>query len=143
MKVQYVNPPFLHEPVDAMYSHISVATGFGAVYRIGGQVPVDAAGENVAIGEIAGQIEACYEFVTRSLGHFGLGWPAVTHLLIFTTRLSSYMEHEPRIAPRFFGDSAPPSTLVEVKALVDDDWMVEIQADAVGPPPNDDRKVTL
>ena len=41
MTVEYINPPFLHAPVDQMYSHISTAQG-GRTIRIGGQVPVDA-----------------------------------------------------------------------------------------------------
>lgn len=66
--------------------------------------------------------------------HLGLQWPSVTHLMIFTTRMDEYMEAEPKIAPGFFGQSPPPSTLIEVSRLVDKAWMVEIQADAVGDP---------
>jgi enamine deaminase RidA (YjgF/YER057c/UK114 family) len=134
MNVTYQNPAFLHEPVDAMYSHISVAQA-PAVFRIGGQVAVDADGKNLAVGDMKGQLEACYECVSRSLDHLGLDWPDVTHLLIFTTDVDSYIEHERNIAPRFFA-KAPPSTLVEVARLVDRDWLVEIQADAVGELPS-------
>jgi enamine deaminase RidA (YjgF/YER057c/UK114 family) len=138
MKVDYLNPLFLHAPVDNMYSHISVVKSPGAVYRIGGQVAVDAIGNNVAVGDMPGQIRACYECVARSLEHLDLDWGSVTHLLIFTTRMDEYMEHERRIAPDFFGASPPPSTLVEVPRLVDREWLVEIQADAVGDPVEDD-----
>lgn len=133
MRVRYENPPFLHPPVENMYSHISVAEGDGTLYRIGGQVPVDREGANLATGDMAGQIRACYECVSRSLSHLGIDWPRVTHLLIFTTEMNRYMEHEPHIAPEFFGATPPPSTLVAVPRLVDPDWMVEIQADAMGP----------
>jgi enamine deaminase RidA (YjgF/YER057c/UK114 family) len=130
MGVTYLNPSFLHQPVDNLYSHVSVA-GPGSSYRIGGQVPVDASGANVAVGDMGGQIRTCYGCVERSLAHLGLGWRDVSHLLIFTTRIDEYLEHERIVAPAFFGDSPPPSTLVEVSRLVDPEWMVEIQADAV------------
>jgi enamine deaminase RidA (YjgF/YER057c/UK114 family) len=130
VSVEYLNPAFLHEPVDNTYSHISKAPA-GAVYRIGGQVPVGPDGKNLAVGDIGEQLRVCYELVSKSLEFLGLGWSDVTHLLIFTTRVDDYIEREKSIAPEFFGDQPPPSTLVEVQRLVDPEWMVEIQADAV------------
>jgi enamine deaminase RidA (YjgF/YER057c/UK114 family) len=132
MAVEYLNPPFLHEPVDSTYSHISKSPP-GTAYRIGGQVPVDEDGNNLAPGDMSEQIRVCYECVSKSLSHVGLGWADVTHLLIFTTKVDDYIAREKSIAPQFFGDRPPPSTLVEVQRLVDPEWMVEIQADAVAP----------
>jgi enamine deaminase RidA (YjgF/YER057c/UK114 family) len=80
---------------------------------------------------MAGQVRACYECVTRSLEFFKLGWPDVTHLLIFATDVDAYLEHEREIAPEFVQGNPPPSTLIEVPRLVDRDWWVEIQADAI------------
>jgi 2-iminobutanoate/2-iminopropanoate deaminase len=130
MEISFVNPSELHEPVDDMYTHVVRAEG-RVHYRIGGQVAVDANGRNVAVGDMAGQIEACYEYVTRALESVGLSWANVTHLYTFTTDMDQYMRHERDIARPYFGEHPPASTLVEVSGLVDREWLVEVQADAV------------
>ena len=131
MAVSKSNPPQLHEPVDNLYAHVVSAAG-GVHYRIGGQVAVNQAGENIFIGDMAGQIRACYEQVTIALESVGLGWADVTHILTFTTDMDAYMAAEKPIAKSFFGEDPPASTLLEVSRLVERDWLVEVQVDAVG-----------
>ncbi len=130
MAVEYFNPDFLHDPPDPTYAHLSKSHG-STIYRIGGQVPVSADGKNLAVGDMPGQIRACYECVQRSLAFFDLEWTDITHLLIFTTDVDAYIEHERNVAPDFLKGNPPPSTLVEVARLVDREWLVEIQADAI------------
>ena len=131
MPVHKINPPQLHQPVDNLYAHIVRATG-SVSYRIGGQVAVDRAGKNVFIGDMAGQLRFCYEQVTIALEAVGLGWQDVVHIYTFTTDMDRYIKEEPPIARDFFGDSPPASTLVEVSRLVEKDWLVEVQVDAIG-----------
>lgn len=127
--IEYLNPPMLHKPVDNMYAHVCRAEG-AVQYRIGGQVAVDAAGKNVAVGDMRGQIEACYRLTTGVLDSLGLSWPNVTHLLTFTTDMDEYLKQEQLVARKYFGDTPPPSTLVAVPRLVDREWLVEVQTDA-------------
>lgn len=129
MTVERINPGTLHVPMDNMYAHIVKATG-RATYRISGQVAVDADGEDVAVGDMAGQIRCCYEMVTRALEAVGLAWADVVHIYTFTTDMDAYMEHEQAIARDYFGDAPPASTLVEVSRLVKREWLVEVQVDA-------------
>ena len=131
MSIEYSNPEGLHRPTDNMYSHLSKAHGTMA-YRIGGQVAVSEDGSNVGVGDMAAQIRCCYDMITRALESVGLTWRSVTHLYTFTVDLDSYLAEEQTIARNYFGDWPPPSTLVEVTRLVDRDWLVEVQADAVG-----------
>lgn len=130
MKLTHLNPPGLHQPVDDMYTHVVRAEGW-VHYRIGGQVAVDANGQNLAVGDMAGQLRACYEFLTLALDAAGLTWANVTHLYTFTTAMDAYMACEKDIARPYFGEHPPASTLVEVSRLVDPEWLVEVQADAV------------
>lgn len=130
MAVQKINPPGLHEPVDNLYAHIVRATG-AVHYRIGGQVAVDEQGRNAYIGDMAAQLRSCYEQVTKALASAGLTWQDVVHIYTFTTAMDDYIKVEPPIAKSFFGETPPASTLVEVSRLVEPEWLVEVQVDAV------------
>ena len=130
MPVEKINPDAMHVPDQNLYTHIVRATG-NVTYRIGGQVAFDRAGENVYIGDMAGQLRFCYEQVTIALKAVGLTWKDVVHLYTFTTDMDAYMNAEPPIAKSFFGEDPPASTLVEVSRLVEKDWLVEVQADAI------------
>ena len=125
------NPPELHVPVDNLYTHV-VSARAGWVHRIGGQVPVDQSGGNVAPGDMAAQIREVYRQVTIALAAAGCTWAEVIHIYTFTTDMDSYLAAERDIAPAYLGDQPPASTLVEVSRLVERDWLVEVQVDAVG-----------
>ena len=124
------NPPALHIPVDNLYSHIVSAQGT-TVHRIGGQVPVDRAGNNLHAGDMAAQIREVYDQVTTALAAVGCDWSNVVHIYTFTTDMDAYLAAERDIAPAFLGPEPPASTLVEVSRLVDRAWLVEVQVDAV------------
>lgn len=130
MTVEKINPSKLHKPTDNLYAHIVRATG-KTTYRIGGQVAIDREGKNIFIGDMAAQIRYCYEQVTMALEAVGLGWQDVAHIYTFTTDMDEYMKHELAIAKKFFGETPPASTLVEVRRLVDPVWLVEVQVDAI------------
>ena len=130
MAVQKINPDSLHTPVDNMYAQIVRAAG-GVYYRISGQVALGRSGENVFVGDMAGQLRFCYEQVTLALQAVNLTWRDVVHIYTFTTDMDEYMKHEKDIAKHFFGETPPASTLVEVSQLVDPAWVVEVQVDAV------------
>jgi len=56
----------------------------------------------------------------------------VIHIYTFTTDMDAYLVAEREIASSYLGDSPPASTLVQVSRLVEADWLVEVQVDAVG-----------
>ena len=128
--IKKTNPAQLHVPVDNLYSHVTSARG-GTLHRIGGEVSVDASGKNVHVGDMAGQIRWVYDQVTIALESVGATWRDVVHIYTFTTDMDSYLEAERKIAPEFFGSEPPSSTLLEVNRLVERDWLVEVQVDAV------------
>jgi enamine deaminase RidA (YjgF/YER057c/UK114 family) len=130
MAVERINSAALHPPMDNLYAHVVKATG-RTTYRIDGQVAVDVKGEDVAVGDMAGQICCCYEMVTRALEAVGLTWEAVVHIYTFTTEMDGYLAHEQAIARDYFGDRPPALTLVEVTRLVKREWLVEVQVDAI------------
>lgn len=132
MTIERINPPGLHHPVDDLYTHIVKATG--TIYRIGGQVAIDEHGDDLHVGDMAAQIRSCYEQVDLALRSQNLSWGDVVHLYTFTTDMDAYLQEEKAVAEQFFSGRPPASTLVEVSRLVKPDWLVEVQADAVGTP---------
>ena len=66
-----------------------------------------------------------------ALAAAGCDWSNVVHLYTFTTDMDAYLEAEREIAPAFLGSAPPASTLIQVSRLVDHEWLVEVQVDAV------------
>ena len=130
MPVERYNPDGLHKPVDGLYTHVVKATG--TLYRIGGQVAVSSQGLDIHVGDMAAQLRSCYEQIDIALKSQGLAWDQVVHLYTFTTDMDAYMREEPEIARKYFADTPPASTLLGVSRLVKEEWLVEVQADAVG-----------
>ncbi len=130
MPVEKLNPSGLHKPTDNLYSHIVRAAG-NVFYRIGGQVALDPDGVNIFVGDMAAQIRSCYEQVTLALETVGLTWNDVVHIFTFTTDMAEYIKYERDIAKEFFRENPPASTLVEVTQLVEPEWLVEVQVDAI------------
>ena len=88
-------------------------------------------GRNLHVGDMAAQIREVYEQVTIALAAVGCDWTNVVHIYTFTTDMDSYLAAEREIAPAFLGPEPPASTLVEVSRLVERDWLVEVQVDAI------------
>jgi enamine deaminase RidA (YjgF/YER057c/UK114 family) len=130
MKINRINPDTLHPPADNLYTHIVRAEG-RYVYRIGGQVAIGLDCENLGKADMQKQLKIVYEMATRALTAVNLTWDNVIHIYTFTTDMDEYMKYEKPIAKASFGENPPASTLVEVRRLVDPEWLVEIQLDAI------------
>ena len=102
------------------------------MHRIGGQVPVEPGGRTFAPGDMAAQIREVYRQVTIALAAAGCTWAEVIHIYTFTTDMDSYLAAERDIARRTWVTTRPRRPSVEVAGLVDRDWLVEVQVDAVG-----------
>jgi 2-iminobutanoate/2-iminopropanoate deaminase len=131
MQIDLINPDTLHKPIDNLYTHVVRAQG-RHVYRIGGQVAIGLECENIGKGDMQEQLKVVYEMATRALAAVDLTWANVIHITTYTTDMDEYMKYEKPIAKAAFGEKPPASTLVEVSRLVDPDWLVEIQVDAIG-----------
>ena len=131
MQIDLINPNTLHTPVDNLYTHV-VRAQAKYVYRVGGQVAIGMQCENLGVGDMQEQLRVVYDMATRALQAVNLTWANVIHIYTFTTDMDEYMKYEKPIARAAFGENPPASTLVEVRRLVDPEWLVEIQLDAIG-----------
>jgi enamine deaminase RidA (YjgF/YER057c/UK114 family) len=81
-------------------------------------------------GDAAAQTRQALETIRRSLERAGFSVADVVRTRMFVTDVSRW-EEIGRAHGEVFGDIRPATTMVEVAALIDQDMLVEIEADAV------------
>jgi 2-iminobutanoate/2-iminopropanoate deaminase len=99
----------------------------GRLIYVAGQLPCDAHGQIVAKGDVAGQTRQVFANIAAVLAESGASLSDVIKLTIFAADIS-YRNIINKIRSETFTESYPASTQVAVAALVDPDWMVEIEA---------------
>ena len=116
--------------------NVSKARGFSHAIKVGsaiyvaGQTAVDEAGHTVGKGNMTEQTERAYENLKRVLEAAGAAIPDIIKLNIYCTDLDSFARTG-EIRRKYFGSHFPVSTAVEVKRLMNPDWLIEIEAVAV------------
>jgi enamine deaminase RidA (YjgF/YER057c/UK114 family) len=126
MKRQNVSSGSPYEPIIGF----SRAVRIGNVIAVGGSAPIGPDGKNVGVGDPAAQTRRCIEVIRIALGKAGAGLEDVIRTRCFFTRQSDW-EAIGRAHGEAFGNIRPASTMAIVKGLIDDEWLVEIEADAI------------
>ena len=104
----------------------------GRLIYVAGQIPWDADGQTVAKGDVAGQTRQVFENIAAVLAESGASLNDVIKLTIFSADIS-YRNTINQVRSETFTEPYPASTQVAVAALVDPEWMVEIEAVAFVP----------
>jgi enamine deaminase RidA (YjgF/YER057c/UK114 family) len=98
---------------------------------LAGQGPVDADGELVCEGDVAGQIDAAMDNLETVLRAAGLTLADVVRLTIFTTDLDAFLAAYGTFAGRLAaGGCVPASSLIGVSRLAIPGMAVELEATA-------------
>jgi reactive intermediate/imine deaminase len=125
---RFLNPDALAPP--AGYSHVVEASAGRLVY-ISGQLPLDPNGELVGAGEIAAQTRQVFENLSAALTAVGASWSEVVKLSYFLLDVG-HVQSVRAIRDEYVDTARPPaSTLVEVRRLVRDEALIEVEAIAV------------
>jgi len=95
-----------------------------------GQLAVDPAGNVVAPHDAAAQTEYVFELIGSILRAAGMGFGDVVKVDTFLTHMPDFEKYSP-IRNRFFADTRPVSTLLEIKGLAREGCCVEIEVLAV------------
>jgi 2-iminobutanoate/2-iminopropanoate deaminase len=95
-----------------------------------GQLAVDPSGNVVAPFDAAAQTEYVFALIESILGAAGMGFGDVVKVQTFLTHMPDF-EKFSAVRNRFFADSRPVSTLVEVKGLAREGCCVEIEVVAM------------
>ena len=113
----------------APYAYAAVAPQGARLVFTAGACPLDAAGETVALGDLAGQAEQVMQNLRIALREAGadLGDVLKTTVYVATTRREDLVTAW-EVVRRHFGDHDAPSTLLGVGVLGYPDQLVEVEA---------------
>jgi len=129
-QVKRSNPPTLSKPTG--YTHIVEVTGPGKTIYISGQIAFDKDGNVVGAGNMKAQAEQVFKNLQAALDAVGAKFSDVVKMNTYITD----MEQAPavrEVRARYFGDTTPASTLVQVVHLVRPELMLEIEVIAALP----------
>ncbi|MFN0109473.1 MAG: RidA family protein [Blastocatellia bacterium] len=110
--------------------------GYSRAIRIGNQVLVtgttatDEHGEIVGVGDAYVQTVQVIRNIEKALNALGAELKHVVRTRMFVTDIAQWEEFG-RAHGEFFRDIRPCATMVEVRRLIDDRMLVEIEADAI------------
>ena len=110
--------------------------GFSRAVRVGpfvavsGTAPIAPDGGVASPGDMYGQTKRCLEIISQAIAQAGLSMDSVIRTRVMLTDMSRWREAA-KAHGEVFGKIKPASTFVEVKGLVERDWLVEIEADCV------------
>ena len=102
----------------------------GNVIHVAGTAPIGEDGSTVGIGNPAAQARRCFEIIQRTIEQLGGSLDNVVRTRMFLTRIDDW-QTVGAVHGEFFGDVRPVSTMVQVAALIDPDWRVEMEAEAL------------
>ena len=108
----------------------SRAVRVGNVVHVAGTTALDAQGTLVGRGDARAQTVQTLRNIQAALERAGARLEDVVRTRLFVTDISRW-EEIGRAHGEVFREIRPASTMVEVKALVDPDMLVEIEAEAI------------
>ncbi len=110
--------------------------GYSRAIRLGDQIFVtgttatDERGEIVGIGDAYSQTVQVIRNIERALKALGGSLEDIIRTRLFVTDITRWEEYG-RAHGEFFKDIRPCATMVEVRKLIDDRMLIEIEADAI------------
>ena len=107
----------------------SRAVRIGNVIAVGGTGPIGPDGKTVP-GDAAAQARRCFEISLIALEQLGASPGEVIRTRMMLTRIEDW-EAVAEVHGQFFRDIRPASTIVQVTSLVDPEWLIETEVDAV------------
>jgi enamine deaminase RidA (YjgF/YER057c/UK114 family) len=127
--IKIFNPDGLAKP-SGTYRHVAHAKTQEVVF-IAGQLPLDASGNTVGKGDIEAQCAQVYANIHTALRSVGADWKSIvqfTNYLVRPQDAPAFRAYRAREFPKMFpGSVFPPSTLLFISRLADEDYLLEVQ----------------
>ena len=130
--VKRTNPPALSKPTG--YTHVVEVTGPSKTIYISGQIAFDKDGNIVGAGDMKAQAEQVFKNLQAALASAGAKFSDVVKMNTFITDMDKAPAVR-EVRARYFGETTPASTLVQVVHLARPELMLEIEVIAVVPAP--------
>ena len=107
--------------------------GFSRAVRVGNTVHLSGTGPVGADNEdVAGQTRRIFAIAEKALAEAGASFNDVVRTRMYLTHVEDW-ESVGRVHGEFFGNIRPAATMVVVAALLNPNWRIEIEFDAVIP----------
>ena len=129
-QIKRTNPAPLSKPTG--YTHVVEVTGPAKTVYISGQIAFDKDGTVVGAGDMKAQAEQVFKNLQAALDAAGAKFSDVVKMNTYLTDMSKAPAVR-EVRARYFGETTPASTLVQVVSLVRPELMLEIEVIAVVP----------
>ena len=107
----------------------SRAVRIGDIVEVSGTAPVDG-DKIIGIGNAYAQTKFCLQKIEKALSEAGGSLKDVVRTRMFVTDISLWEEYG-KAHGEFFKDIKPVTSMVEVKALIDPEMLIEIEATSI------------
>ena len=108
----------------------SRAVRFGTAIKVSGTCAVGPEGETVGVGDAAAQAARCFEIIGSALEAAGASLGDIVINRIYLTNIED-ADAVGRVHGEIFAEVKPCCTMMAVAKLVKDDFLVEIEAEAI------------
>jgi 2-iminobutanoate/2-iminopropanoate deaminase len=125
MSIAISNPATVAAP-DGHFSQAVTVDANTRLIFISGQVPRAQDGSTVGIGDMTAQAEQVFKNLDLILKAHGSSFEKAIKATLFTTDFSRAGEVA-AVREKYYGKAKPASTFVEVSALGNPDWMLEVE----------------
>ncbi|MCC7147008.1 MAG: RidA family protein [Phycisphaeraceae bacterium] len=102
----------------------------GGIIAISGTAPIGADGKLAGPGDVYLQTKRCIEIASATLEKAGASLKDVVRTRLFLTNIKEW-EKAAQAHGEAFGSIRPACTFVQVAALIDPAWLIEMEFDAV------------
>jgi len=108
----------------------SRAVRLGNVVHVAGTTATDGENKVVGVGDSGAQTEFCIQKIERALKEAGAELTDVVRTRIYLTPDADW-EPVAKMHGKYFGDIRPVNTLLYIHALIGDEYLVEMEAEAI------------
>ena len=108
----------------------SRAVRIGEMIAVSGTAPLLADGSTAARGDVYGQTKRCLEIMQKAIEDIGGNLEDVIRTRIMLVDISTW-EKAAKAHGEVFSEICPACTFVEISGLINNDWLVETEADCV------------
>jgi len=129
-QVKRTNPPALSKPTG--YTHVVEVAGPAKMVFVAGQIALDKDGNVVGAGDMKLQAEQVFKNLEAALAAAGAKFTDVVKMNTYITDMDKAPAVR-EVRAKYFGESTPASTLVQVVKLARPEFMLEIEVIAAVP----------
>jgi reactive intermediate/imine deaminase len=129
-QVKRTNPPTLSKPTG--YTHVVEVPGPSKMVFIAGQIALDKDGKVVGEGDMKAQAEQVFKNLEAALAAAGAKFTDVVKMNTYVTDMDKAPAVR-EVRAKYFGDTTPASTLVQVVKLARPEFLLEIEVVAALP----------